>query len=69
MEVRAPAGRDTILGFDRNLFYAGLVSFLTDTSAKMDYSVMPLFLMSLGASKTTLAAIVTPVYAAVRSSS
>jgi MFS family permease len=50
-------GRDTVLGFNKNIFYAGLVSFLTDTSTKMVYSVMPLFLMSLGASKTTLSVI------------
>ena len=55
---KAPADRDdTVLGFNRNIFYAGLVSFLTDTSTKMVYSIMPLFLMSLGASKTTLALI------------
>ncbi|MBN2196650.1 MAG: hypothetical protein JW751_27810 [Polyangiaceae bacterium] len=27
--------RDTILGFNKNIFYVGLVSFLTDTSTKM----------------------------------
>ena len=54
----APPDRDdTVLGFNRNIFYAGLVSFLTDTSTKMVYSIMPLFLMSLGASKTTLSVI------------
>ena len=46
-----------ILGLERNVFFAGLTSFFTDTSTKMVYSVMPLFLLSLGASKTTLAAI------------
>ncbi|MBN2495445.1 MAG: MFS transporter [Deltaproteobacteria bacterium] len=51
------AGRGTLLGFHRNVVFAGLVSFLTDTSTKMVYSVMPLFLMSLGASKTTLCVI------------
>jgi len=50
-------GRDTVLGFNRNIFYVGLVSLLTDTSTKMVYSIMPLFLMSMGASKTTLSAI------------
>jgi MFS family permease len=48
---------DTLFGFNRNIFYAGLVSFLTDTSTKMVYAVMPLFLMSIGASKTTLSLI------------
>jgi MFS family permease len=45
------------LGFNRNIFATGLTSFLTDTSVKMVYSVMPMFLMSLGASKTSLALI------------
>jgi MFS family permease len=44
-------------GFDRNILFTGLTSFLTDTSVKMVYSVMPMFLMSLGASKTSLALI------------
>lgn len=48
---------DTLFGFNRNIFYAGLVSFLTDTSTKMVYAIMPLFLMSIGASKTTLSLI------------
>ena len=47
----------TILGFNKNIFYTGLTSFLTDTSSKMVYSVMPMFLLSLGASKTTLSLI------------
>jgi MFS family permease len=50
-------GKDTVLGFNKNIFYAGLVSFLTDTSTKMVYSIMPLFLLSIGASKTTLSLI------------
>ena len=44
-------------GFDRNILFTGLTSFLTDTSVKMVYSVMPMFLMSIGASKTSLALI------------
>jgi MFS family permease len=47
----------TILGFNKNIFYTGLTSFFTDTSSKMVYSVMPMFLLSLGASKTTLSLI------------
>jgi len=43
-----------ILGFSRNIFFTGLTSFLTDTSVKMIYSVMPMFLMSIGASKASL---------------
>jgi MFS family permease len=44
-------------GLDRNIFFTGLTSFFTDTSTKMVYSVMPLFLLSIGASKTTLSLI------------
>jgi len=46
-----------IWGIERNVFFAGLTSFLTDTSTKMVYSVMPLFLLSIGASKTTISLI------------
>lgn len=46
-----------LFGFSRNIILTGLVSFLTDTSTKMVYSVMPMFLMSMGASKTTLSVI------------
>lgn len=45
------------LGFNRNILFTGLTSFLTDTSVKMVYSVMPMFLISLGASKTSLSLI------------
>lgn len=43
--------------FKPNIIFTGLTSFLTDTSVKMVYSVMPMFLMSIGASKTSLALI------------
>ncbi|MDD4436393.1 MAG: MFS transporter, partial [Bacteroidales bacterium] len=46
-----------ILGLQRNVFFTGLTSFFTDTSTKMLYSVMPLFLLSLGASKTSISLI------------
>lgn len=46
-----------IFGFNRNIFFTGLTSFLTDTSVKMVYSVMPMFLLSIGATKTGLALI------------
>lgn len=46
--------RQKIFGFERNVLFTGLTSFLTDTSVKMIYSVMPLFLMSIGASKASL---------------
>ena len=46
-----------ILGLNKNVFFVGLTSFLTDTTTKMIYAVMPLFLLSLGASKTELSLI------------
>ena len=46
-----------ILGLEKNVFFTGLTSFFTDTSIKMIYSVMPLFLLSLGASKTSISLI------------
>jgi MFS family permease len=44
-------------GFSRNILFTGITSFLTDTSVKMVYSVMPMFLISIGASKTSLSLI------------
>ena len=49
--------RKKYFGFSPNVFYTGIVSFLTDTATKMVYSVMPMFLMSIGASKTSLSLI------------
>lgn len=46
-----------IFGLDKNAFFTGLTSFFTDTSTKMVYSIMPLFLLSIGASKTTISLI------------
>jgi MFS family permease len=46
-----------IFGLQRNVFFTGLTSFATDTSTKMIYSVMPLFLLSIGASKTSISLI------------
>ncbi len=46
-----------ILGLEKNIFFTGLTSFFTDTSTKMVYSVMPLFLLSMGSSKTTISLI------------
>ncbi|SHH86814.1 MFS transporter [Clostridium grantii] len=46
-----------ILGIEKNIFFVGLTSFLTDTMTKMIYAVMPLFLMTLGATKTELSLI------------
>lgn len=49
--------REKIFGIQSNAFFTGLTSFFTDTSTKMVYSVMPLFLLSMGASKTTISLI------------
>ncbi|MCL5057425.1 MAG: MFS transporter [Actinobacteria bacterium] len=46
-----------ILGLEWNIFFAGITSFLTDTTTKMIYAIMPLFLLSIGASKTELSLI------------
>lgn len=46
-----------IFGLEKNVFYIGLTSFFTDTSTKMIYSVMPQFLLSIGASRTTISLI------------
>ena len=46
-----------IFGLKKNIFFIGLTSFLTDTTTKMIYAVMPMFLLTLGASKTELSLI------------
>ena len=46
-----------ILGVESNVFFVGLTSFLTDTTTKMVYSILPLFLTTLGASKTEISLI------------
>lgn len=43
-----------IFGLEKNIFFAGLTSFCMDTATKMIYSVMSMFLLSIGASKTQL---------------
>jgi len=48
---------EKIAGIERNIFFAGLTSFFTDTASKMIYAVMPLFLLSIGATKTELSLI------------
>ena len=50
-------GERKFFGYKRNILFTGLTSFLTDTSVKMVYSVMPMFLISIGASRTSLALI------------
>ena len=49
--------KEKIFGMERNVFFTGLTSFFTDTTTKMIYSVMPMFLLSIGATKTTIALI------------
>lgn len=46
-----------IMGLERNIFFVGMTSFLTDTTTKMIYAVMPMFLLTLGATKTELSLI------------
>lgn len=46
-----------VLGLERNIFFTGITSFFTDTTTKMIYAVMPLFLLSIGATKTELSLI------------
>ncbi len=57
MPEKGKKKKSLIFGFSRNIFFTGITSFLTDTSVKMLYSVMPMFLISIGASKTSLALI------------
>ena len=49
--------KNIFFGFNKNIIFTGITSFLTDTSVKMIYSVMPMFLLSIGASKTSLSLI------------
>ena len=46
-----------VFGMEKNVFFAGLTSFFMDTATKMVYSVMSMFLLSIGASKTQLSLI------------
>jgi MFS family permease len=57
MKQKPDIDEKKFLGFNRNILFTGLTSFLTDTSVKMVYSVMPMFLLSIGASKTSLSLI------------
>ena len=57
IKMISKAGEKKVFGFNRNIIFTGITSFLTDTSVKMVYSVMPMFLLSIGASKTSLALI------------
>lgn len=57
MVPNPPPKQKSIFGLERNIFFIGLTSFLTDTTTKMIYAVMPLFLLSLGATKIELSLI------------
>ena len=47
------AGERTFFGLDRNVFFAGLVSFFMDVSSEMIYPLVPLFLANvLGVNKS-----------------
>lgn len=50
----AAAARRTILGVHPNVFFLGLVSFLTDVSSEMVLNVLPLFLSNVLGVKTTI---------------
>ena len=52
--IEQVSGEEKILSLERNIFFTGITSFLTDTTTKMIYAIMPLFLLTLGASKTEL---------------
>jgi MFS family permease len=54
---RKNTGKTKWYRFNRNILFTGITSFLTDTSVKMVYSVMPMFLMSIGATRTSLSLI------------
>lgn len=56
-ELPVAEKRKKIFGFTPNVLFTGIISFLTDTSVKMVYSIMPMFLLSIGASKTSLSLI------------
>lgn len=49
--------KNKIFGIEKNIFFVGLTSLLTDTTTKMVYAVMPLFLLTLGATKTEISLI------------
>jgi len=47
-----------VFGFNRNVFFLGLVSFLTDVSSEMIFTLLPLFLMNvLGAAPVIIGVI------------
>lgn len=49
-----PGKSRRVFGLERNILFTGLTSFCMDTATKMVYSVMSMFLLSIGASKTQL---------------
>lgn len=57
MESKESGSGNRILGLHKNIFFIGITSFLTDTTTKVIYAIMPMFLLSLGASKTEISLI------------
>jgi MFS family permease len=50
-----PVKRDRIFGLNPNVFFLGIVSFLTDVSTEMIFTLVPLFLLNvLGATTTVI---------------
>ncbi|MBN2517255.1 MAG: MFS transporter, partial [Candidatus Altiarchaeota archaeon] len=50
-----PEETKKIAGVERNIFWMGLVSFLTDVSSEMIFTVLPLFMSNfLGLSKSVI---------------
>ncbi|MGE4273918.1 MAG: MFS transporter [Desulfitobacterium sp.] len=56
-EEKSRGAERKFFGLGNNIFFVGLTSFLMDTTTKMIYAIMPMFLLSLGASKTELSLI------------
>src|SRR3989337_518201 len=53
--MKAPSTtRPRILGYDANVFFLGVVSFLQDVSSEMIFTIMPLFLANVLGVKTTV---------------
>src|SRR3989304_911397 len=53
MKTPSPT-RPRMLGYDANVFFLGVVSFLQDVSSEMIFTIMPLFLANVLGVKTTV---------------
>ena len=60
--MAGPLSKDTaagkIWGFNRNVFFLGVVSFLTDVSSEMIFTLIPLFLSNVLGAATTIIGLV-----------